>query len=87
MRRILSLGIIFLCLFSFASYSDSAFTQRKDVQQFIKHMVKKYNFNERELIKTMSEVHLQPQVIESMEKPYEKKSWMSIKSFFLPQRV
>lgn len=51
-------------------------------------MVKEYHFNEKQLTDTMNQVQLQPQIIESMEKPYEKKNWDVYKELFLtPQRV
>ena len=86
---------ISLCLFTFAMFlsttlvhAEQTFTQRKDVQQFINVMVKQHGFNRRELLTVMNDVKLQPQIIESMERPYEKKSWDVYKSLFLtPQRV
>lgn len=88
MRVITWLGLAFLSLLSFSSYSDSSFTQRKDVQLFIKGMVTKYHFNAKDLTQTMNQVVVQPQIIESMEKPYEKKDWDVYRDVFLtPQRV
>lgn len=88
MRRITWLGFTLLLLISFSSFSNTAFTQRKDVQLFIKSMVKQYHFNERDLTATMSQVQIQPQIIESMEKPYEKKNWDVYRNLFLtPQRL
>lgn len=91
MQRIIRLGFtaLILALFSFASYAiDTAFTKRKDVQQFIQEMVKKHHFNARQLTATMNQVKLQPQIIESMERPYEKKNWDVYRDIFLtPARV
>lgn len=83
MRRIIWLGYSLLFLISFSTYSDTAFTQRKDVQNFINAMVKQYHFNRKQLTETMNQVVLQPQIIESMEKPYEKKNWDVYKELFL----
>lgn len=83
-----SLGCTLLFLFSFSASSNSDFVQRKDVQQFIKSMVKQHHFNERDLIQTMNQVQLQPKIIESMERPYEKKNWETYRDIFLtPQRL
>ncbi|VEB38173.1 membrane-bound lytic murein transglycosylase B [Legionella cherrii] len=90
MRRVSSLGFIaiILLLFSFSTYSDTAFTQRKDVQLFIKSMVKEYHFNAKELTATMNQVVIRPDIIESMEKPYEKKNWDVYRDLFLtPARL
>ncbi|HAT7768929.1 TPA: lytic murein transglycosylase B [Legionella pneumophila] len=88
MRQTIWLGFITLFLLSFSTYSDTAFTKRKDVQSFINMMVKDYHFNRNQLTAVMNQVKLQPQVIESMEKPYEKKSWDVYRELFLtPKRL
>lgn len=87
MRRLITLCLA-LITFSICSVlqADTAFTQRKDVQRFISDMVQKHGFNRTELTTIMSEVQLQPQIIESMEKPYEKKTWDVYKDLFLTQQ-
>ncbi len=89
MRRLTALCFAFLTLLSsYAVQADPAFVQRNDVQQFINKMVKQHGFNKKELTQIMSDVQLQPQIIESMEKPYEKKTWDVYKQLFLTsQRV
>ncbi|KTC68282.1 membrane bound lytic murein transglycosylase [Legionella birminghamensis] len=89
MRRLIAIGFAFFSIiYSSLSFSDASFTQRKDVQAFVEMMVKKHNFDRIELLAVMSDVKLQPQIIESMEKPYEKKNWDVYKQLFLtPQRV
>lgn len=88
MRRLLSLGIIFFTFLHCSAYADTAFTKRKDVQQFITTMVREYHFDPKELTATFNHVRLQPQIIESMEKPYEKKTWTAYKELFLtPKRL
>ncbi len=88
MRRITWLGCTALFLLAFSTFADSSFTQRKDVQDFIKSMVKEHHFNTKELIATMNQVRLQPKIIEKMEKPYEKKNWDVYRDLFLtPQRL
>lgn len=69
-------------------HADSALTHRKNVQYFIRYMVKNHQFKRQELIKLFDQVQLQPQIIESMEKPYEKKNWDVYKQLFVTdQRV
>ncbi|KTD23570.1 membrane bound lytic murein transglycosylase [Legionella lansingensis] len=89
MRRLTMLCLALITfLVSAVTLADTAFTQREDVQHFINSMVKQYGFDKAELTAVMNEVQLQPQIIESMDKPYEKKSWDAYKQLFLtPQRV
>ena len=86
MRRISWLGFTILFLISFTTFADTAFTQRKDVQLFIKGMVKQHHFNAKQLTETLNQIQIQPQIIESMEKPFEKKSWDVYKELFLTQQ-
>lgn len=78
------LGLVML-LTHFIAQADTAFTQRTDVQHFINEMVKEHQFNKKELTEVMNKVQLQPQIIVSMEKPYEKKNWDVYKQLFLTQ--
>lgn len=88
MRQITWLGFTVFYLFSVSLFADTAFTQRKNVQQYIKKMVKEHQFSEKELTAIMNQVKLQPQIIESMERPYEKKNWDLYRNLFLtPQRL
>lgn len=69
-------------------YADTQLAQRKDVQQFITTMVKQQGFDRRQLVGVMQAARYQPAIIESMEKPYEKKTWDSYQALFLtPARV
>lgn len=83
MRHIFALITLFLI--SFSIQADPTFTQRKDVQAFIHEMVKKHGFRYQELNQTFNQVVLQPKIIESMTKPYEKKPWDVYKKLFLTQ--
>lgn len=75
-------------LFVGMAQADQAFTQRKDVQKFINYMVATHHFDRKQLTTVLSDVKLQPQIIESMNKPYEKKTWDVYKELFLTaQRV
>ena len=83
MRRMSCLCFASFLLFSFSSFSDTPLTQRKEVQLFINSMVKDYHFSAKELTNTLNQVQLQPKIIESMERPYEKKNWDIYKALFL----
>ncbi|MFI4919647.1 MAG: lytic murein transglycosylase B [Legionellales bacterium] len=88
MRRITWFGFTALFFLSCSARADSAFTQRNDVQLFINNMVKTHHFSKQQLTATMNQVQLQPQIIESMDKPYEKKNWDVYRALFLtPQRI
>lgn len=89
MQRLTSFCFALIALvFSGLLQADKAFTQREDVQHFINSMVKEHGFNKQKLTSLMGEVALQPKIIESMNKPYEKKTWDVYKELFLtPQRV
>lgn len=87
MRRLVTLCFAFIALLTCSiAQADTAFTQRKDVQRFIDNMVKHHGFDRKKLIAVMNDVQLQPQIIESMDKPYEKKTWDVYKQLFLTQQ-
>lgn len=90
MQRLIKLSftVFICCFFSIATFADAAFTNRKEVQLFIKTMVKEHHFNAKELTATLSQVKLQPQIIKSMDQPYEKKNWDVYRDLFLtPSRL
>ena len=89
MRQLSKLGLVLLVLLNISTvYADAALTQRKDVQLFMNEMVKQHHFDKKQLTAVLSEAQFQPQIIASMEKPYEKKTWDVYKALFLtPQRV
>jgi membrane-bound lytic murein transglycosylase B len=85
-------GTFFLALFvlfnACSTYADEALVQRRDVRQFIDKLVRKDHFDRRQLTAILKEAKFQPQIIESMDKPYEKKTWDVYKALFLTsQRV
>lgn len=82
MRRFSLLCLVFICLVT-AAQADKALLQRKDVQRFMASMVKEHGFKYAELNRVFNDVKLQPQIIESMDKPYEKKPWDIYKQLFL----
>ena len=89
MRQLGRLCFVFIVLFNTCcTYADEALVQRKDVQRFINKMVKQSHFDRKQLVAIMKEAQFQPQIIESMDKPFEKKTWDVYKALFLtPQRV
>lgn len=77
-----------LAMKSAYSYADSNFAKRPEVQHFINDMVKTHGFKKSELNALFAQVTVQPKIIESITKPYEKKAWDEYKQIFIkPERV
>ena len=55
-------------------HADSALVARKDVQTFMKEMINVHHFDKKQLTAILREAKFQPKIIESMDKPYEKKT-------------
>ncbi len=70
------------------AFADAALLQQEDVQKFMNTMVKQHHFDRRQLVSILKAAEFQPQIIESMDKPFEKKTWDVYKALFLtPPRV
>lgn len=82
LSKFLSSALIALSVSSWA-YADNALVQRKDVRQFVNNLVVQDKLNRSELVAALKAAQFQPQIIESMDKPYEKKSWDEYKSLFV----
>jgi membrane-bound lytic murein transglycosylase B len=79
---------LLILLSSWVVHADNALVKRQDVQRFIHQMVSQHHFDKNQLIAILKNAQYQPQIIESMEKPYEKKTWDVYKNLFLkPERV
>lgn len=89
MRHRIACLFLLVCFFiTPVSFADSTLTRRPEVQAFITDMVKHHGFQRAALTTAFNKVTLQPQIIESMERPYEKKTWDVYKNLFLtPQRL
>jgi membrane-bound lytic murein transglycosylase B len=79
------LGLVFLFL-SQVSNADKALLDRKEVQLFVNKMVHQYHFDRRQLTQILKDAQFQPKIIESMEKPYEKKTWDIYRALFLTEQ-
>lgn len=70
------------------NYADNALIHRREVQAFINQMATKHHFDKKQLTAILREAKFQSQIVESMDKPFEKKSWDVYKELFLtPARV
>ena len=69
-------------------FANMFLMQKQSVQRFINQMVRENNFNRSQLIDLLRSSQFQAQVIASMQKPYENKTWDIYKQLFLtPQRL
>lgn len=66
-------------------YADSALLKHPDVQNFVKELVQSDHFDRAQLQAILTEASYQPHIIESMERPYEKKNWDVYRGLFLTQ--
>src|SRR5579883_448496 len=82
LRRLLVVLLIFCCPVAFA---DNTFTKRHDVQNFIKSMVKKHHFKEKELVAIFSKVKERPQVLSSLQAPAEQKPWYTYQMLLITE--
>lgn len=84
-RCCVALGLLFNLTYV---HADAHLIYHKPVQIFIRDMVKHHHFDKRQLIAILQEAKYQPQIIASMERPYEKKPWDVYKELFLtPERL
>lgn len=88
MRFKILLSVVLMCGVGASAFAERALLYRKDVRNFIDYMVVHDGFNRRELVAAMKEAQFQPQIVVSMDKPYEKKTWDVYKALFVtPARV
>jgi len=79
-RVLISLSVIF---YTGVSCADTKLLNQKQAQQFIQQMVREHHFKRQEIVNILQQAEYQPQIIESMERPYEKKTWDVYQSIFL----
>jgi len=77
--------ILVLVIFSQVSFATESFGNRPEVQAFIKHMVKKYKFNESYLIVLFNSVKVRPTVIKSIQAPLEINPWHKYQMLFVTE--
>ena len=66
-------------------HADADLLKQPEVKVFITDMVRQHQFNRRQLARILTEAKFQPRIIESMDRPYEKKNWDIYQSVFLTQ--
>lgn len=79
--------ILFLVgFFSFSVHADEALLKTQKAKDFVQEMVRDYGFKKAEVVGALKEAKYQPQIIESMNRPYEKKSWDIYSKIFLTDK-
>ena len=77
-----------LSVFAGVVQADEALLQQKSAQTFMQEMIKRHGFSQAELVNTLRAAQFQPQIIASMDKPYEQKTWDVYRALFLtPERL
>lgn len=87
MRFLIKGGLLVATLMAcFTVEADRAMLRKPNVKQFVRSMVQQDHFDRRQLTAILSEARFQPQIIESMDKPFEKKNWDIYKNLFLTEQ-
>ena len=69
-------------------YADASLLHRKDVRAFVQDLVVHDHFQSKQLRTILAAAQYQPQIIASMDRPYEKKNWDVYQALFLtPERL
>ena len=75
--------VITLLMSPLLAHADAGLLKNAEAQTFINTMVDEYKFSKQDLIKLFREAKYQNKIIDSMDMPYEKKSWDVYKKLFL----
>lgn len=83
------LFIITAAVFSMQTlYADASLLHRKEVKDFVQDLVVRDHFQRKQVQNTLAAAKFQPQIIASMDRPYEKKNWDVYQALFLtPERL
>ena len=87
MRALLLAGLFALSGVLHAQEAAATYAKRPDVQAFIREMVERHGFVERELVRLFSRVRPVEPILEAIAAPSEKvRSWRDYRSLFLTER-
>jgi membrane-bound lytic murein transglycosylase B len=87
MIRIWLPAVLFLALPALAQETGPAYAEHEAAQAFVRRMVEKHGFVEKELLQLFSRVRKADQVIEAMERPAEKtRTWPYYRATFLDEK-
>ena len=77
-----------LSLLATIVHSEPSLLRQKAAKQFINQLVRNDHFDRRQLQMILASALYQPKIIESMQRPYEKKDWDVYRALFLtPERL
>ena len=80
--------IIFAVFTAHSTYADPDLLHQKDVQAFVQDLVVHDHFQPKQLQNILAAAKFQPQIVASMDRPYEKKNWDVYRALFLtPERL
>lgn len=83
-----SLAVVVLMMLVQGVQADASLIRKPAVASFIHDLVVHDHFDQRQLQTILSAATFQPQIIDSMERPYEKKNWDVYQALFLtPERL
>jgi len=71
-----------------ASMFTPTLDRQKNVRTFVAMMVKKYNFNQKELLNLFQQVKIQPRTLTNIQHPYEEQPWYIYRNHLItPRRI
>lgn len=85
MRVFFIILTLFYTICNNIAHADPGFADRSDVQEFITHMVQKHHFKKEALYSLFNQIKLRPQVIQRINKPFEKESWHTYQRLFITE--
>lgn len=84
--RILSLNLLLALSLMATNASAADFSDKKEVNVFIKQMVKKHKFNKQYLEKLFSKAKLYDSILEAIARPAEAKPWYQYRPIFVTKK-
>lgn len=87
-KLVVTIGLFFLLIAFDAAPQENEFIGREDVRNFIKELVKKYQFDEKWLVDIFKQVKIRPKVIQKVRFPLESKPWYTYRRIYVTdQRI
>lgn len=77
--------LIILLLTTPLALAENNFASRPSVQAFVHEMVKRYHFNQKELLALFSNVQVRPKVMSSIRAPLEQRPWYIYQMAFITE--
>jgi len=77
--------LVFLALISPAAAQPPGYAERPEVRAFIRELVERHGFVERELVRLFSRVKRADGVLEAVQTPAERRSWEEYRAIFLTE--